>query len=79
MDRRLVLARVKLAQGLEMASRKIILELMKVAGYHEDRETFTYLYVDNHISKQAADAAFRAGQRAKLNGIPCTCRECNDR
>jgi hypothetical protein len=35
--------------------RKDALTVCKVAGYHQDRATFTRVYIENRISRPAAD------------------------
>lgn len=62
-----------------MTKRNTILGLMKFAGYHLDRATFTQLLIENRISRAAADEAFRAGIRAKQNGMRCGCSDCAPR
>lgn len=56
--------------------REHLTSLMRVAGYHGDHATFTRLFIENRISKKAADEAFRSGERARANGVKCTCRSC---
>ena len=57
-------------------TRKQALEVCFVAGYHEDQKTFTRCYLSNRLSMAKAQEAYARGQRAKENGIPCTCGEC---
>lgn len=57
-------------------TRKDALLVCKVAGYHQDRATFTRVYIENRISRPAADEAWRSGMAAKRAGIPCVCAEC---
>lgn len=56
--------------------REYLLAYLRVAGYHEDRATFTRLYIENRISRPAAEDAFRAGRQAKVRGVRCDCHEC---
>lgn len=58
-------------------TRALVLAYMRIAGYHDDRATFTRLYIENRIGRARANEAFRAGQAAKLRGVPCTCTTCN--
>lgn len=56
--------------------REHLTSLMRVAGYHGDHATFTRLFIENRISKKAADQAFRSGEQARSAGVKCTCRSC---
>lgn len=56
--------------------RKDALALIKYAGYHGDTAKGMRLYVENRISYQAYIETFRAGARAKKNGMLCTCSQC---
>jgi hypothetical protein len=56
--------------------REVLTTLIRTAGYHEDRASFTRLYVENRISKQAADEAYRSGRQARAAGVRCDCHEC---
>jgi hypothetical protein len=59
-----------------MSKRQMALQLAKIAGYHDDSTSFTHLIVENRISRPLMNDAWRAGQRAKQNGVPCTCQSC---
>lgn len=59
-----------------MTKREQVLGAMRVAGYHSDDRTFLRLYTENRISYAAAMDARADGARAKVRGVPCTCREC---
>jgi len=50
---------------------------IRVAGYHSDSRAFTRLYVENRVSRSAADAEWHRGAAMKAAGVPCTCRDCN--
>lgn len=56
--------------------RKDALTVCKVAGYHNDRVTFTRVYIENRISRTAADEAWRSGEAAKRAGVRCVCADC---
>ncbi len=56
--------------------REVLTTLIRVAGYHDDRATFTRLYIENRISKPKADEAYRSGRQAKAAGVRCDCHEC---
>jgi hypothetical protein len=62
-----------------MATRKQILEAIKVAGYHNDDKAFLRLYTENHISYTAAQEARTKGIRARQQGVRCSCYACNNR
>jgi hypothetical protein len=62
-----------------MATRKQILESIKVAGYHNDDKAFIRLYTENHISYAKAQEARTLGIRARQNGVKCSCYACNNR
>lgn len=50
--------------------------MLRVAGYHRDSKTFTRLYVENRVSREAADAEWRRGADMKAAGIACGCTDC---
>lgn len=56
--------------------RKDAIELLKLAGYHEDSSAFTRVYLDSNLSRNAADAAYNLGYELKEGGMPCTCAKC---
>lgn len=56
--------------------RSDCLGLMKAAGYHGDKATFTRLLVENRVSRMAAEEAFRLGVKAKAAGVSCGCLDC---
>ena len=56
--------------------RKLALTVLRVAGYHDDRQAWTRTYTSNRISYTVALEAFAAGQRAKIAGVRCNCYEC---
>ncbi len=57
--------------------RKQGLAWIRVAGYHNDAAAATRIYIESRISREAHDRAFREGERAKANGMPCHCSECS--
>lgn len=59
-----------------MIKRKIALEYMKIAGYHNDTAAFTRLYCESRINPAICREQFRIGYNAKINGIKCNCSEC---
>ena len=44
-----------------MTKRQTVLDLMRIAGYEDDRRAFTRLLVENAISRGAAEEAWRRG------------------
>jgi hypothetical protein len=58
-------------------NRATRLELMKVAGYHDDRAGFTRLFVEGRVSMMVANERFRTGAKMKSNGVKCSCIDCN--
>ncbi len=52
-----------------MNKRQTILEHIKVAGYNNDHKTAIRLYVENRISYQAYQKAFRLGMELKAKGV----------
>jgi hypothetical protein len=57
-------------------TRKNALDWIRIAGYHNDTAAFVRLYVENRVSRASADAAWLNGVAAKLNGVACSCRDC---
>jgi len=49
-----------------------------IAGYHNDQHAFVRIYVENRISREVAERAFRRGAALKLAGVGCTCFECRE-
>lgn len=59
-----------------MTKRENALGWMRIAGYHDDKRTFTRLLFENRVSRKAADEAWQQGQRQKQAGMRCTCYYC---
>lgn len=59
-----------------MSNRKLTLDLIRIAGYHNDAKSFTRLYCESNISRAAANEAWQNGVNQKLNGVKCNCKEC---
>lgn len=57
-------------------NRKDALAYMRIAGYHNDHKTFTRLLVENRVSLQSANEAWRSGVAAKQGGMKCECPGC---
>ncbi len=57
-------------------TRKIALDVLRIAGYHNDSKIFVRTYVENRISLAAANKEWRLGQSMKTAGAPCSCRDC---
>jgi hypothetical protein len=60
-----------------MNKRETILNIFMVAGYHNDKQTFMRVFVENRVSLQKANEQWRIGVAQKKNGMKCTCYECN--
>ncbi len=58
------------------SKREVAITKLRVAGYHNDRATWTRVYVENRVGYATAKAAFAEGERARLRGIRCECHEC---
>jgi len=56
--------------------RKDVLNAIRVAGYHGDRERGILLYLKNWISLPVYGREFDAGVAMRHNGVPCDCPEC---
>jgi hypothetical protein len=56
--------------------REHALTKLRVAGYHDDRATFTRTYVEERVSYAAAKAAYAEGRAARARGVPCDCHDC---
>lgn len=59
-----------------MTKRETTLALARIAGYHGDRAAFTRLLIECRVNRQAMNEAFWNGQKARANGVGCTCCEC---
>lgn len=58
-----------------MNKRDNALARIKFCGYHQSTDWLKY-YIENRISYQAAQEAYRAGYQAKVAGVKCNCQEC---
>ena len=58
--------------------RSDLLACIRIAGYHNDLAEGTRIFVENRISRQAYDEAFRKGAEMKRAGIKCSCFECKN-
>jgi hypothetical protein len=58
-------------------NRKDALTCIKVSGYHNDLAAFTRLYIENRISREAANRAYMIGAQQRKNGMRCSCYDCN--
>lgn len=47
---------------------------MRVAGYHEDRAAWTRLYVEQRVSFEKAQRAWREGAELRMTGVTDTRR-----
>jgi hypothetical protein len=56
--------------------RKSALVALRVAGYHEDMATWVRVYVENRVSRTAADAEWSRGKAMKAAGVGCSCPDC---
>jgi len=52
--------------------------LLRSAGYHNDVTSFTRLYLENQVSRPAADAEWRRGAAMRDAGVLCTCTTCRE-
>jgi hypothetical protein len=59
-----------------MSKRDTALTCAKIAGYHEDKKTFTRLVIECRVNMQAMQQAFNIGRQAKANGMKCSCYDC---
>lgn len=59
-----------------MTKRETMIALARFAGYHEDKKTFTRLYVEGRVNLGIMNAAFHSGRQAKQNGVKCNCYQC---
>jgi len=58
--------------------RKDALILLRIAGYHSDERSYIRLYVENRLSRPAADAEWRRGTAMRAAGVRCTCTTCRE-
>lgn len=59
-----------------VTKRETVLQLVKVAGYHNDSAAGVRLLVENPISRKVYNEAWASGQRARESGVPCSCYQC---
>ena len=55
------------------------IKAMMYCGYHSDRQTWTRLFVEHRIAFSPAQAAFTRGEQLRSGGMPCGCRDCQER
>lgn len=56
--------------------RKTALQVIKVAGYHDDNQAFMRTYCENRISYKVATEWWMLGKNLKVNGAKCDCHQC---
>jgi hypothetical protein len=64
--------------GHHAMTRKQIVALIVIAGYHNDTATGTRLYVEGRISMATYHDAFTKGKTLRAQGMKCTCQECKN-
>lgn len=57
--------------------RQTVIDLIGVAGYHNDKSRYTRLLIENRISLANAQKAYSDGIKAKEAGVKCACYDCN--
>uniref|UniRef100_A0A6M3JHA0 Uncharacterized protein n=1 Tax=viral metagenome TaxID=1070528 RepID=A0A6M3JHA0_9ZZZZ len=60
-------------------TRKQLINQIVYAGYHNDLDQGTRLFVENRISMQAYRKAFERGRLLFRNGMKCNCPECESK
>lgn len=60
-----------------MNARDSLLGYFRLDGYHNDSSAFTRRLIENRVSRQAADKAWREGAAQKRAGMRCSCLDCN--
>lgn len=58
-------------------TRKHLLTSIRVAGYHNDTEAGTRLFIENRVSRPVYNREFLKGKEMKSNGVKCSCSDCN--
>jgi len=62
-----------------VVKRKDVLDLIRIAGYHEDERAYMRLYCETRIGRAAAREAYETGLRQKAGGMKCSCFHCKTR
>lgn|GEM_PF-3894100 len=84
------LARMRIENGHEHAhverrqrrrrdlKRKHAIAMARVAGYHGRKDEYTRLCVEacGIASSRSLMVAYSEGEQARINGVGCSCREC---
>ena len=55
-----------------------VIILLKIAGYHDDVETFCRLYARYKVPMSEASLAYEQGGAMRKNGVPCHCHQCTE-
>ena len=58
--------------------RADLIAALRVAGYHNDSQAFTRLFLENRIARPVADGAFERGREQKRQGMACACYSCKE-
>ena len=67
------MAKIRIAPN---RARQSLVNRIMFAGYHNDAEAGTRLYIEGRISFPKYCAAFREGRRRADTGLLCNCPEC---
>jgi hypothetical protein len=63
------------AQSKKPSRRQIGLNLIRLAGYHE--QPYQIIAIEHRISYRAALEKYYLGRRQKQAGVKCGCEECS--
>ncbi len=58
--------------------RADLLARFRIAGYHGKKGDYTRLFVENRVTRGAAQKQYDAGRAAYLAGKTCSCFECKE-
>ena len=56
--------------------RKDALILMRAAGFHQDRRTFTRVCIEARVSYTKATEEYQKGDQMRKDGVKCSCNDC---
>lgn len=52
-----------------MTKRQLALEKARIAGYNNDKQTFTRVIIESRVNVQELNKMWDLGQKQKVNGV----------
>lgn len=55
-----------------------VAQAMREAGWHNDEGRQAHLFLESHFNSEESKLLWNEGRQARLDGLPCNCRQCRD-